>query len=762
MITPPPVTAWDVRRAPEAFRYLSQARHIGKVALTVPRDLDPDGTVLISGGGSLGALVARDLVGTHGARRLILASRRGPAADGTAELTAELTAAGAYVEAVACDLSDRDAVAGLLGRVPAAHPLTAVVHTAGVIDDGMIPALDAARVGRVFGPKADAAWHLHELTAGTDLAAFVLFSSASGVFGNPGQGNYSAANGYLDGLAQLRRAAGLPASALAWGFWSHASELTAQLDSAALSRTKRDGMLGIDAPTGMALFATGLRPARAALVPARLDLAGLRARAGAEPVPPLLRGLVRPARRTAQTALPPGGGSLARTLAGLSAAEQDQLLIDLVRTQAATVLGHPAPDLVVAGHAFKDIGFDSLTAVELRNRLNGPTGLRLGATVVFDYPTPEALAGHLRDELIGRAAAPAPVPARTSPLTATEPIAIVGMSCRFPAGVNSPEDLWRLLESGGEVTTDFPANRGWDVESLYDPDPDRLGTSYVRRGGFLEEMADFDADFFGISPREATAMDPQQRLLLETSWEAFERAGIDPTSVKGRNIGVFTGVINHDYSVRVHDSAPELEGYRLTGISGSVASGRVAYTLGLEGPAITVDTACSSSLVALHLAAQALRSGECDIALAGGVTVMTTPDNFIEFSRQRASPPTARCKAFGAGPTVPPGPRASGVLLRRTAVRRASGTATTSSPWYAATAVNQDGASNGLTAPNGPSQQRVIRAALAAPEPDGRRGRHRRGARHRHRARRSDRGAGAARGLRRRTGTAGNRCGSAR
>ncbi|GLY39328.1 hypothetical protein Amsp01_053520 [Amycolatopsis sp. NBRC 101858] len=622
------------------------------------------GTVLITGGtGALGGHLARWAI-ERGASRVVLASRRGAAEPTAPEITV-----------VACDCTDRDAVTALVDSLP---DLTAVVHAAGVLDDGVLDGLTPEKLDRVLRAKTTTAWNLHEATAGRELSAFVLFSSLAGTVGSAGQGNYAAANAYLDALAAYRRASGLPATSLAWGPWADAGMAA---DEAVRDRLRRGGLTPLDPELALSALDRALGAGDVAVALADVDW----------PVYGPALTAVRPSRLL--TELPEAEGEAPPVaLSGLS--EEDMLT--LVRRQVAAVLGYT--EEVAADKSFKDLGFDSLTAVELRNRLGLATGTELPATLIYDYPTAADLAAHLAgtpDE--------APVVERAA-VSTEDPIVVVAMGCRFPGGVRTPEDLWELLLSGGDAVSGFPADRHWDVAGL-------AAAGVVTGGGaFVDGVTEFDPAFFGISPREALAMDPQQRLILETAWETLERAGVDPSG--GPDVGVFLGTNGQDYPAVLAGSGEDFGGFVGTGNAASVVSGRVSYVLGLGGPAVTVDTACSASLVALHLAAQSVRAGECAMALAGGVTVMATPGAFVEFSRQGGLAADGRCKAFADEADGTGWGEGAGVVL----VERLSDARRLGHPVLAVlrgSAMNQDGASNGLTAPNGPSQQRVIRAALA-------------------------------------------------
>ncbi|MGJ6970034.1 SDR family NAD(P)-dependent oxidoreductase, partial [Streptosporangium sp. G11] len=390
------------------------------------------GAVLITGGtGGLGAVLARHLVAEHGVRELVLLSRRGSEAPGARELESELTELGAAVSLVACDAADREA----LSKVLAAHSVTAVVHTAGVLDDGSIPSLTPERLAAVMRPKADAAWNLHELTRDRELTAFVLYSSVAGVLGTAGQGNYAAGNTYLDALAQHRRALGLPAISLAWGLWEQAGGMAESLSATDRKRIARSGLVSLGTEEALALFDVAQSLTHATTTVTRWDHAALRALG--DRLPSVLRPLV-PARRT-------GAGHRPGAFAGLNDSERRAALVDLVRVQVAGVLGHSDPAGVAVDRAFQELGFDSLTAVELRNRLTAATGLRLPTTLVFDHPSPAALADHLAAELTGEAKDTTETAAAVAD---SDPIVVVGMACRYPGGVSSPEELWDVVASG--------------------------------------------------------------------------------------------------------------------------------------------------------------------------------------------------------------------------------------------------------------------------------------------------------------------------
>ncbi|MGH3806997.1 MAG: SDR family NAD(P)-dependent oxidoreductase [Pseudonocardiaceae bacterium] len=651
------------------------------------------GTALITGGtGGLGAHVARWMA-THGAEHIVLTSRRGPDAPGAEELRAELEQLGVEVTIAACDAADRDALAELLDRVGAVRT---VVHAAGVAQHRLIADMTAAEIAKVTKAKVDGALHLHELL-NEELDAFVLFSSNSGVWGGVGQGAYAAANAWLDALAEHRRANGKVATSLAWGAWGGSGlaaepQVQQQLD--------RRGIRAMDPAVAIAAMARALADDETSLAIADVDWNRFAPAYTAQRRRPLLDEIPEAVVEQPAAKVP------APRLAGTSLAERERVLTSLVQQLAAEALGYRDAEKISLSRPFREFGFDSLTAVTLRNKLAVETGLSLPSTLVFDHPTVTALARHLRAELDGDTEAEA---ARAALAPADDdPVVIVGMSCRLPGGITTPEDLWRVVDGGEDVVGGLPADRGWDEAAMAE-EPFLPGAAWLTEGGFLDRAADFDPAFFGISDHEAMAMDPQQRLLLEMSWEALEQSGTNPHELRGEKVGVYLGTFFQSY-ISANSTFPEgVQPYLGGGSSPALASGRVSYVLGTQGPTLTVDTGCSSSAVALHLAVQAIRRGECTAALAGGVTVLSAPLAFPDLGGRATD---GRCKAFSAAADGTGwGEGGAMVLLERLSVARERGHEVLAV--VRGSAVNHNGAGNGLASPNGPSQQQVIRDALA-------------------------------------------------
>ena len=488
----------------------------------------PRGTALVTGAtGTIGPYLARWLA-ERGTPRVVLVSRSGPAAGGVAGLASELAQAGSEVTVTATDITERASVHALLTRISATGPaLSAVLHATVSGELEPLAGIGAASLAAGLGAKAAGAAVLDELTAGLDLDAFVLFSSIAGVWGSGAHGTYAAANAYLDALASRRRGQGRPATSVAWGVWDAG---WVRGGGPVADGLRRQGFTFLDPERALGVLGQVLADGETFLAVADVDWTRFAPVYRAGRPWRLLDEIAEARALTVVPATAGTGGDLAARLAGLPEADRERIVLDLVRGHAAAVLRHRSTEPVEPGRAFRDLGFDSLTAVELRDRLNAATGLALPSTVVFDYPSAVALARQLIRVALGTVAAPALSSAQSSmaarAVAAGEPVAVVGLGCRFPGGADSPEGLWELLAAGGDAVGRFPADRGWDAEGLYDPDPDHPGTSYTDQGGFLRDAAGFDAGFFGISPREALAMDPQQRLLLEVSLGGH-RAGRD-------------------------------------------------------------------------------------------------------------------------------------------------------------------------------------------------------------------------------------------
>ncbi|MBX2796484.1 MAG: SDR family NAD(P)-dependent oxidoreductase, partial [Myxococcales bacterium] len=673
-------------------------------ALSLPAGrltIDEPGTALITGGtGALGRASAR-LLAERGVRDVVLVSRSEPDLETQQEL-ATLQRLGVSVHLWQADVSQRDEVDTLLELVRADLPeLRWVIHCAGVLDDGVLAQQEPERVERVMAAKARGALHLHEATRELSLRAFVLFSSAAGLLRPAGQGSYAAANAVLDALASHRRSRGLPAVSIQWGPW--AAGMVARMGSAARDRLAAQGLRELSVAEGTdalerILAADTQAPEQVAVV--QLDLERM-ARLPQAQQPPMLTALLPRSAPVPEASAPPAGP------------RQDEVR-ERVHEEAARVLRFTGR--IALRRPLHEVGLDSLMAVELRNALVEAFGVSLPSTVVFDHPSVQALADVVVAELQQVPEEPEtpslPVAAASSSSDDDEAVAIVAMACRYPGGVDSPEALWRLCMDRVDAITEIPPDR-WDVDAYYDPDPDAPGKMVTRFGGFVDGADRFDAPFFGATAAEARMMDPQQRLLLEVTWEALERAGIAPSRLEGTATGVYVGLMSHDYLEHVARSGEALDGWYGTGNYASVASGRLSYLLGVHGPSLTVDTACSSSLVTLHLARQSLLQGECDVALAGGVTLVLTPSLDVFFSRTGGLSPTGRCRSFDAAADGVSWSEGCGMLVLKR-LRDAERDGDRVLALVRGSAVNQDGRSQGLTAPNGPSQRAVIRQALAS------------------------------------------------
>ena len=750
-------------------RHVARIIRDGGVALRGEFECHSDACYLITGGaGDLGLHAAEWLV-NHGARNLMLVSRHSARPE-TSERLARLRDAGAQVTIRQADVSDREQVAELFAAFSTTlPPLRGIIHAAGTFDDSSLQELTAARFATVLSPKVAGAWHLHEQSRDLPLDFFVAYSSAASLFGSAGQANYVSANAFLDALAAARRAERLPAVSINWGGWAeigHAARIGAR------SFLHNRGINLLTPAQGAAALERALRCGHSQLGVVPVDWGKFFEAQNS--VSPLFAVLAESRRQSNGVPTKDDPSGIPDSLERRSPKEINAWLRQHVAQQVASVLGLDSADEVSDSRTFIQMGMDSLTSIELKNRLQKGLGQTLPATIAFDYPDVTAMAEYLAtrvgnslrpdsfeevasddsdlDEISDEQATTLLVreleaiathsnggespgatahglsPAkralralrasRNSVASTTgaaglsnEPIAVIGIGCRFPGGADSPEAFWELLREGRDAITEVPPDR-WDVDAWYDSNPDTPGKINCRHGGFVHGCEGFDSAFFEITPREAKSLDPQHRMLLEVSWEALENSGLVPSEHVGTNTGVFIGITGNDYFSLVSGGDVErIDAYLGTGNAHSSASGRLSYFFGFKGPSISLDTACSSALVAVHTACQSIRTGECEMALAGGVNYLLRPEMSINFSKAHMLAPDGRCKAFDARADGYVRSEGCGIVV----LKRLSSALAAGDPVLAVirgSAVNQDGRSGGLTVPNGPSQSTVIRRAL--------------------------------------------------
>ena len=676
-----------------------------------PLELRNDATYLVTGGlGSIGLEIAGYLA-AHGAKHLVLTSRRAPSDAVQQRIDALSEQHGCEFRVIAADVADANDVARLLvGVQTELPPLAGIVHAAGELGTTALSNLDDSEVDRIFAGKVWGAWHLSEAAADLKLDFFISTSSIASVWGGFGQTAYGAANAFLDGLAWRLREQGIAGVSVNFGPWS-----AGMADAESRARLEKRGVRTLspaDALAGLAdvVAAAGTQgPAQG--VVARIDWdrflplyhqAGRRA---------FLAEFEREVPDTAPAPTASGKNAFVERLTNAPVQQRKKIMTDYLRDAVAEVTRVDAAE-IREDEGFFDLGMDSLMAVELRRRIEQGVGREIPITLVMDHPRVSDAANYLLDEVLGLAeqASTKPRHASVASTPSDEPIAIVAVSCRFP-GAPDPEAFWDVLSAGVDAIREVPEDR-FDIDEFYDPDPEAKGKTYTRFGGFLDGIDGFDPEFFGISPREAVWIEPQQRLTLETAWEGLERAGYAPSALRGSKTGIFMGVAANEYAhLLSSESLDKIEPYFITGNALNAISGRVAFALGLEGPAMAVDTACSSALVAVHQAIQALHSGDCDMALAGGVNVLLSPVTVVAASRARMLSPVGRCKTFDASADGYVRSEGCGILvLKRLSDALRDGDRVCAV--IPSSAVNQDGASSGLTVPNGGAQQRLIGTAL--------------------------------------------------
>ncbi len=708
-ITPLIHSRWALNQAGAAMDFMRSARHIGKIVFSVSPietgTLRDDRTYLVTGGlGGIGCALAGWLA-ERGAGAIVLNGRRDPDPEAVAAINA-LQASGVNVHVELADVTDGDAVNAMLARIDATQPpLGGIIHSVGVLSDAALTNQSWESFENVLWPKMLGAWHLHRATLDRDLDLFVLFSSVTGVLGNAGQANHGAANAFLDQLAGHRRARGLAGQSIAWGAWSGLGEAEEQRERIA-RQLEASGTGWMTPQQGLKAFEMLMRQDVTAGLVAAVDWDVLSQ--SHEDNPPLFENVVtKTSEGDEESAEAPQ--DLMSRLRSATAAEREQVLASFLQEELQAVMRLPTePALSVE---FADLGMDSLMAVEMRNRVNrGFAGEYVASnTVVFDYPSIAGLARHLATELGDGEESPAaeslPAPEPPSIDVAEDSIAIVGMACRIP-GAEDPEGFWSLLETGQNMVTDGRQDAGSWSGIAGDPAAD---SAAYRHGAYLQGIDEFDSRFFKIAPIEAQMMDPQQRLLLETSWQAFEDAGIDPESLRGSRTGVYAGIGGSEYRRVIMESGRDDD---YLGTAGGVAVGRVAFTLGLEGPAVPIELACAASLVAVHQAVASLQRGEIDMALAGGVNAVLSQSVMRFLADAGMLSLSGQCWTFDAAADgYVRGEGCGLVVLKRLSEAEADGDRI----WAVirGTAVNQNGAGLGLTLPNGPAQERAMREALS-------------------------------------------------